>query len=130
MLSNGAPVCHRWAGAFYYGGNMNISVEQLQSALIKYIDTEIGPKATGMTKFLIYFMAPSIPKIVNEKVKELQDTGIMTDLFTADGLIDIDAIYGRAKSAIERSGKILIPKLNYFVDGNDIDMIYEIIKRS
>lgn len=109
---------------------MNISVEQLQSALIKYIDTEIGPKATGMTKFLIYFMAPSIPKIVNEKVKELQDTGIMTDLFTADGLIDIDAIYGRAKSAIERSGKILIPKLNYFVDGNDIDMIYEIIKRS
>ena len=102
----------------------------MQSAIIKYIDTEVGPKATGMTKFLIYFMAPSIPKLITEKVKEIQDTGLMSELFNQDGLIDIDATYARTKKALEHSGKILLPKINYFVDGDDVDALYAIIKRS
>lgn len=109
---------------------MIVTMEQIQAGLIKYIDTEIGAKATGLTKFMVYFAAPSIPKMVAEKLNEYKENPLFSDVFDESGNIDIDKLYGRAKEAMRKSGKLLIPQLNYFVDENDIDILANLIKHS
>lgn len=44
------------------------------------------------------------------------------------GNVNLDEVYGRAKDAIKKSGKLFIPKINYFADEQDLDMLYNIIK--
>lgn len=109
---------------------MEITIEQMQAGIVKYIDEQIAPKAVGFTKFVIYFLIPSIPKIVNDKVKSIKDSNLMSDLFSENGNIKLDEFYARTKKAIEQSGKLLIPQINYFVDMVDVDTLYSYLKKS
>lgn len=107
---------------------MSITVEQLYVAILKYIDTEIAQKANTLTKAIIYFVSPSIPKYIVKKVDDIKDSGLVSDIFDEHGNILLDEAYTRAKDAVNKSGKILIPKINYFVDASDIDILYRLIK--
>lgn len=107
---------------------MIVTIEQLQAAIIKFVDLEIAPKANSITKFMVYFYVPSLPKLIASKLDEIKSSGIMSDLFTDEGNIKLDEAYQRAKSAMEKSGSVLIPKINYFVDNSDVDKLYQIIK--
>lgn len=109
---------------------MIVTVEQIEAGLIKYIDTEIGAKATGTQKFMVYFVAPSIPKLVRSKINELRDNELFADMFDENGNVVIDILYKRAKDAIAKSGKILIPQINYFADVDDIELLVNLIKKS
>lgn len=107
---------------------MNVNLEQIHAGLIKYIDTEVAPKATGFTKFMVYFFTPSLSNIINSRLEALKASGMVDDLFTENGLIKLDEAYHRAKQAIEKSGKVLIPQVNYFIDSSDVDRLYQLIK--
>ena len=107
---------------------MTVTQDQLIAGIIKYIDSDIGAKATGATKFFIYFAVPSIPSIVNKKIAELKATGMFDDMFDASGNIELDVLHKRAKEAIRKSGKLYIQQLNYFADEQDIDVLYSHIK--
>lgn len=109
---------------------MIVTAEQIEAGLIKYIDTEIGAKATGVQKFMIYFVAPSIPKLVTSKMAELRNNELFADMFDENGNVIFDILYKRAKDAIAKSGKILIPQLNYFADMDDIEILANLIKKS
>lgn len=109
---------------------MVVTLEQIQAGILKYIDIEVAPKATGLSKFLVYFIAPSIPKNVTQYVQALKSNTAFTDLFDESGNMKIDDVYVRAKEAIKHSGKILIPQFNYFIDESDIDKLYNLIKTS
>lgn len=109
---------------------MNVTIEQVQAGLIKYIDSELAPKASGMTKFVIYFLAPSIPKRLQEKIAEVKQNTMFSDFFDEDGNIKLDDVYNRAKEAMKHSGKIFIKELNYFADMQDIEALYQSIKNS
>lgn len=109
---------------------MTVTVEQIEAGLIKYIDTEIGAKATGVTKFMIYFMAPSVPKLVTSKIDACRNNPMFADMFDENGNIVFDELYKRAKEAITKSGRILIPQLNYFVDLDDIEILANLIRKS
>lgn len=109
---------------------MTVTIEQIQAGVIKYIDTYLAPKATGMQKFTLYFLAPSIPAMISNKIQEFKNTGMVSDLFDESGNIKLDETYGRAKSAMNKSGKLYIDKLNYFADEQDLQMIYNLIKSS
>lgn len=109
---------------------MTVTLEQIQAGIIKYIDTEIGAKASGLTKFMVYFAAPSIPAMVTAKVEEFKTNPIFADMFDENGNVKLDTVYKRAKSAISKSGKILIPKLNYFADETDVELLCNLIKNS
>ena len=107
---------------------MVVTVEQFQAGIIKYIDSYLAPKATGLQKFAIYFMAPSIPNLVNSKVQEFKNNGMLSDLFDESGNIKLDDVYKRASEAMKHSGKVYIDKLNYFADEQDLQTIYNLIK--
>ena len=92
---------------------MVVTVEQFQSGVIKYIDSYLAPKATGIQKFAIYFIAPSIPNLIASKVQEFKSNGMTSDLFDESGNIKLDEVYNRAQDAMKKSGKIYIDKLNY-----------------
>lgn len=109
---------------------MIVTIEQIQAGIIKYIDMELGAKAVGVTKFMIYFFAPSIPKKVVSKLESFREADVNHEFFTEDGGVNLDEVYKRAKSAIERSGKLLIPQIDYFVDTTDVDKLYNLIKNS
>ena len=109
---------------------MIVTIEQIQAGVIKYIDSELAPKAGGLAKFGIYFMAPSIPALVKEKVLQLKATNLMNDVFDDNGNIKLEEVYKRAKDAMSKSGKVYIPQLNYFADDKDIEILYNLIKNS
>lgn len=109
---------------------MTVTIEQVQAGIVKYIDMEVAAKAEGITKFMVYFFVPSIPKIVTTKVEQLKSSGMFNDIFTEEGNIDIDEAYKRAKMAMERSGKLFIPQISYFIDTTDVDKLYQLIKTS
>lgn len=109
---------------------MLVTLEQIQMGLIKYIESGIANKATGFTKFIIYFSIPSLPSKVSQMLSNLYNSQMYTDLFDETGKVKLDEAYARAKSAIQKSGKILISSINYFIDEADIDSLYEIIKRT
>ena len=107
---------------------MSVTVEQIEAGLVKYIDTAMAPRASGITKFMIYFFVPSIPKMVEQKINEFKQANLSPELFDADGNVDLDSVYARAKEAIRKSGKLFIPKINYFADEQDLEMLYNTIK--
>lgn len=109
---------------------MNVTIEQVQAGVIKYIDSYLAPKATGIQKFTLYFIAPSIPNLIVSKVQEFKNNSMFSDLFDESGNVKLDDVYNRAQDAMRKSGKIYINKLNYFADEQDLQMIYNLIKES
>lgn len=109
---------------------MIVTLEQVQAGLIKYIDTEIAPKATGLMKFALYYVAPSLPKMIGEKIVSFRQDPLFKDMFDENGNIDIELVYKRAKGAMQKSGKLYIERLNYFADEQDIEALYNLIKNS
>lgn len=109
---------------------ITVTSEQIQAGLIKYIDTEIAAKATGLTKFMVYFTAPSIPNMVMAKISEYKTDPLFADMFDENGNVKLDNVYKRAKNAISKSGRVLIPKINYFIDETDVETICNLIKNS
>lgn len=109
---------------------MTVTIEQVTAGIVKYIDTELAPKANGITKFMVYFFVPSIPKMVASKIEMLRSSELMNDLFTNEGNINLDEAYKRAQAAMEKSGRLLIPQISYFVDITDLDKLYNLIKTS
>lgn len=109
---------------------MIVTVEQIQAGVIKYIDTYLAPKATGIQKFTLYFIAPSVPNLILSKVQEFKNNSLFSDLFDESGNIKLDDVFSRAQDAMKHTGKLYIDKLNYFADEQDLQTIYNLIKSS
>lgn len=46
---------------------MVVTKDQFIKGVINFVDCEIGKKVSGLKKFEIYFMLPSLSKIMSEK---------------------------------------------------------------
>lgn len=105
---------------------MIATIEQIQNAIVKFIDLEIGAKATGFTKFSIYFMLPKISNTVKEMILQYKDNPLFKDYINAEGLIKVNELYNSAKTAISKSGQFTMYGLIF--SESDIDKLYEYIK--
>lgn len=103
---------------------MLISLEQLQAGIIRFVENEIVPKATGIRKFGIYFMLPAIQKTVVDYVSKIKE--FMPDLFDENGHIKLDILYNYAKNAIQKSGQFEFMGLIF--NEADIDKLYAYIR--
>lgn len=109
---------------------MSVNAEQITAGVVKYIDTELAPKATGMMKFMIYFIAPSIPNKVSQLMQKYHDDALFSDLFDEKGNVKLEDVKTRAQVAVNKLGRLYIDKLNLFVDESDIEKLYNLIKNS
>lgn len=105
---------------------MIATLEQIQNAVVKFIDLEIGAKATGLTKFAVYFMLPKVSKTVVDLVNQYKDNSLFKDYVDTNGNIKIDELYNSAKNAIAKSGQFTMYGLIF--NESDIDKLYEYIK--
>lgn len=103
---------------------MTVNTEQIQRGITSYVENEIASKATGLKKFMIFFMLPSMQKTVADYVGTMKK--MLPDLFDENGNADIDRIYNLAKVAIQKSGQI--EYLGIIFNESDIDSIYVHIK--
>jgi hypothetical protein len=103
---------------------MTVTVDQLKSGIKKFVENEIAYKATGLTKFLTFFMLPSLDKEVSSMVDKAKEVSIFSEFFTPEGNIFLDEVYSRAIQAVDKSGKIVIEKFQLALDKGDLEKIY------
>ena len=107
---------------------MTITIEQFKQGIMRFIDEVIAPKGNSLTRFVIYFFVPAIPRMIDEYAQMLIEIDDDHDLISADGHIHLDTMYARAKGALEKTGKVTIPKINYIIDMEDLEALYKILK--
>ena len=110
---------------------MIVNIDQIRMGVKKYIENELAHKATGVTKFMIYFVMPGLDKQVVQYVNTMQTNEMFAEMFDEDKNIHIDKVYDRATFAIEKSGnKLLLEKYGICLDRNDVDKLYCYIKEA
>lgn len=105
---------------------MTATFEQIKNAIIKFVDLEIGAKATGFTKFSVYFMLPKISNVVTQLLVQYKDNPLFKDYIDKDNNVKIDELYNSAKAAISKSGQFTM--YGVIFNEADIDKLYEYIK--
>ena len=110
---------------------MTVNTDQVRLGIKKYIEYELAQKATGVTKFMIYFIMPSMDKTVQEYINKMQSNEIFSEMFDESKNLCLDKVYDRAVFAVEKSGnKVYIDKYGIALDRSDIEKIYTYIRES
>ena len=107
---------------------MLINVQQIQRGLVNYVENEIAKRATGITKFGVYFILPKLSSNTAALVNVLRDNIMFKDMFDENGNIELDAVYNGAKEAIRKSGQIEM--YGVIFNESDIDKLYNYIKNT
>jgi hypothetical protein len=103
---------------------MVVNVEQIQRGVLSFVEKEIAEKATGLTKFGIYFILPTISKQTMGYVDKLK--AVMPEVLDENGNIKIDEVYNNAKIAVKKSGQF--EYMGIIFNETDIDKLYTYIK--
>jgi hypothetical protein len=110
---------------------MLVNTDQIRMGVKKYIEYELAQKSSGITKFMIYFVMPSMDKKITNYIVKAQDNEMFEDMFDDNKNIHLDKVYDRAIFAAEKTGnKILIEKYGISLDRSDIEKIYSYIRES
>lgn len=107
---------------------MSVRIDQIKRGAAAYFENEICRKAVGPGQFLTYFALPTVPKLVEDKVRQFAASPLAADLVTEDGGINLDAARDRARDAMSKVGSIDL--MGFRLDSSDVDSLYDYIRRS
>jgi hypothetical protein len=107
---------------------MFVNTTQFQTGIINFVEQELFYKANDKQKFVISFISPSIPKLVQKYINILSSNELFADYFNENGHIDIDMVYSNSKKAIQKSGQFEF--LGVILGETDIDKIYSYIRNT
>lgn len=107
---------------------MIVNTQQIQRGVINYVENEIAKKATGLTKFGIYFIMPKLSNNTESLIKSLKDNIMFKDMFDENGNIELDYVYNNAKEAIKKSGQF--ETYGIIFNESDIDKLYNYVKNT
>jgi hypothetical protein len=105
---------------------MFVNKEQIEIGITRYIENEIGAKATGVTKFATFFALPIVVKKASQIIDNFATNEITKELFDINKNVNIDEVYNMAKGAIQKSGQFTY--LGMIFNESDIDKLYSYIK--
>lgn len=60
---------------------MIVSTDQVRIGVKKYVENELAYKADGITKFMIYFVMPSIDKKISDFIVKAKENDMLSDMF-------------------------------------------------
>lgn len=109
---------------------MIVNTDQVRIGVKKFVESELAHKATGLTKFMIYFALPSIDGTVVNYLNQARENFLFKDMFDEDGNILLDKIYDRAAFAIDKSGKVILDKVGVALDRSDVEKLYSYVRES
>lgn len=105
-----------------------VTIEQIKRGLANYADKEIGQKATGASKFMVYFAIPSITSGVDGYVDKLRTSPLMAEMFDDGGNVDLHAVHDRAVEAMRKCGCVELAGIRF--READIDRLREYIEEA
>lgn len=105
---------------------MFVNTQQIQVGVTNFIENEIAKKAVGLNKFLTYFSLPIVNKKVSNFINEFSSNPLTKDLFDENNNLDLEAVYGMAKNAVQKSGQFVVYGIMF--NETDIDRLYTYIK--
>lgn len=110
---------------------MLVNTDQVRIGVKKFIENELAHKATGVTKFMIYFMMPAMDKKVLDYIVKMQDNDMFEEMFDENKNLYLDKVYDRALFAVDKVGnKVLLEKYGIALDRSDLEKIYSYIRES
>lgn len=110
---------------------MLVNTDQVRIGIKKFIENELAHKATGVTKFMIYFMMPGMDKKVLDYVVQMQNNDMFEEMFDENKNLYLDKVYDRALFAVDKVGnKVLLEKYGIALDRSDLEKIYSYIRES
>jgi hypothetical protein len=110
---------------------MLVNTDQIRIGVKKFIEHELAHKATGITKFMIYFVMPSLDKTVTEYISKMQENEMFDEMFDENKNMHLDKVYDRAVFAVEKVGnKVYLEKYGIALDRSDIEKIYSYVRES
>ena len=110
---------------------MLVNTDQIRIGVKKFIENELAHKATGVTKFMIYFMMPGMDKKVLDYVVQMQNNDMFEEMFDENKNLYLDKVYDRALFAVDKVGnKVLLEKYGIALDRSDLEKIYSYIRES
>lgn len=114
------------------------NIGQIQRGLVAFIDHEIAPKLSGMTRILVQsgggILASKLPALLSNP--SVGGIGGMLALIDENGEVDLDTIYTEFKRAVQQTGSVTVeipipfsaPLAMTFRDA-DLDRLYQYIKQ-
>jgi hypothetical protein len=114
------------------------NIGQIQRGLVAFIDAEIAPKLSGMTRILVQsgggVLASKLPTLLSNP--SVGGIGGMLQLIDESGAVDLDTIYTEFKRSIQQTGPVTVeipipfsaPLAMTFRDA-DLDRLYQYIKQ-
>ena len=103
-----------------------VPLKRVQLGLTNYAEQELASKATGITKFMMYFLLPQIPVKATKLINQWKTNPLFEDLFGENDMVDIDQFYNRAKEAMFKSGQVEMSGIIF--NETDLDKLYAHIK--
>lgn len=107
---------------------MIVTIEQLRRGVANYADAEIGQKATGPAKFMVYFALPSLTASIDKAVDKLRGSALAEGIFDDGGNIDLDALHTRSMDAMRHCGSVEMAGIRF--RESDIDALRDYIERA
>ena len=107
-----------------------INLNQVKTAINLYIENEIAGKATGMTKFLTYFVLGSMQNTFDKYIESIISNPLFasSDMYdSATKQVDLDKLYAYAKTAMEKTGSISLYGMIFKPE--DIDVLFNYMRR-
>lgn len=115
------------------------SMAQVQRGIAAFIDAEIAPKLSGLTRIIVAgsggIIASKLSGILNNSKYMSLLTGL--SLIDESGDVDIDTIYAEFKRAVQQAGQVTFeipipfqPPLEMTFRDADLDRLYQYIRQS
>ena len=115
------------------------NIGQVQRGLAAFIDAEIAPKLSGISRIIVAagggVIASKLPVLLaNPSVGGIAGA---LQLVNADGEVDIDTLYTEVKKAVTQTGSVTVdipipfqPPLSMTFRDVDLDRLYQYIKQA
>ena len=107
---------------------MYAPIDKVQRGIHHYAESEVAPKATGLTKFGVFMVLPSVHKFVADFAEKWKNNPMTSDLFNEAGDIDLDMLKERAMHAMEHCPYLEVAGFKF--DSSDIEAMYNCILRA
>jgi hypothetical protein len=107
-----------------------ININQVKTALSLYIENEIANKASGLTKFLTYFVLGSMQSKFDDYIKTITENPLfaLSDIYNKQtNEIDIEKLYTYAKNAMQKTGSLTMYGIIFKPE--DIDILFDYMRR-
>lgn len=105
---------------------MIVNITQIRTGIIRFVEQEIGAKATDFDKFKINFISARLPKTIDKMFIQYKDNEFFKHYFDENGNINLDELYNDVKEAARKTGKFNLAGIIF--DETDIVKLYEYIK--